>query len=114
MVTCTSQTGRTHGLTDPAGGIVRSCRMLVTPHAHPSMRDFASLIGLLADMNVQRCRVRPRKQPTDFDMAARNGVCAAASWIIPRTCHRLRSVLRDTDKEGYPDEQGRGQQGHCR
>jgi predicted ester cyclase len=72
--------------------------MLVTPHAHPSMRDFASLIGLLADMNVQRCRVRPRKQPTDFDMAARNGVCAAASWIIPRTCHRLRSVASQTRK----------------
>lgn len=35
-----------------------------------------------------------RKQPTaiDFDTAARNGVCAAASWIIPRARHRLRSV----------------------
>jgi hypothetical protein len=35
------------------------------------------------------------KQPTamDFDIAARNGVCAAASWIIPRTCHRSRSVV---------------------
>jgi len=26
-------------------------------------------------------------------IAARNGVCAAASWIIPRTCHRSRSVV---------------------
>src|SRR5215467_8249227 len=41
-----------------------------------------------------------RKQPTatDFDIAARNGVCAAASWIIPRACHRVRSVIRDTRK----------------
>src|SRR5262245_36554489 len=34
----------------------------------------------------------------DFDIAARNGVCAAASWIIPRACHRLRSVASQTRK----------------
>src|SRR5262249_32577327 len=34
----------------------------------------------------------------DFDIAARNGVCAAASWIIPRACHRLRSVASQTSK----------------
>jgi hypothetical protein len=36
-----------------------------------------------------------RKQPTamDFDIAARNGVCAAASWIIPRTCHRSGRLI---------------------
>ncbi len=36
----------------------------------------------------------------DFDSAERNGVCVATSWIIPRTCHRLRSVA--------------SRQGHCR
>src|SRR6266571_422665 len=41
------------------------------------------------------------KQPTamEFDIAARSGVCAAASWIIPRTCHRLRSVASQTRKD---------------
>jgi predicted ester cyclase len=34
----------------------------------------------------------------DFDIAARNGVYAAASWIIPRACHRLRSVAPQTSK----------------
>jgi hypothetical protein len=45
----------------------------------------------------------------DFDIAARNGVCAAASWIIPRACHRI-AIGGLADKEGYPDEQSRGQQ----
>jgi hypothetical protein len=48
----------------------------------------------------------------DFDIAARNGVRAAASWIIPRAFIDCDRWLRDTDKEGYPDEQSRGQQGH--
>jgi hypothetical protein len=34
----------------------------------------------------------------DFDIAARNGVCVAASWIIPRASHQLRSVASQTRK----------------
>ena len=40
---------------------------------------------------------RPAR-PDGFDIVARNGVCAAPSWIIPRTCHRLRSVALQTRK----------------
>src|SRR5262249_33962945 len=69
-----------------------------------NMKCVAMLCALIA--NNQRRWISISRQETEF-VLRHPGLFLA--HVID--CDRW---LRDTDKEGYPDEQSRGQQGHCR